>query len=276
MSNYAQANVTKYDVKERNGKPETILIPKQIIGVVGVKSRPVYELSDIVASALKDAKCLYDNGIRNIMIQNVKDVPMIDSGNLETVSTMSIICSTLRNHLPEDCILGLSMLKDNGEALVTVAAASQMDYIRPKCYIGAVVAHDGIHEGIINEVLLAKEKCKWNGEIIPDIFDRSTSRIGNTTLIEAVGQATSFGLCNAINLTGKDFNESLEMVKEVKKTFPNLYINLGGGANLNNLAQVKENFDGLYVSSCLRTSGNMTGELDKNKVQEFVNKYNSL
>lgn len=275
-SNYAKATIKKYDVKQRKGFPKTLLIPKQLIAVVGVKTKPIYELEDIIAEAIKEAKTLYEAGLRNIMIQNVKDVPFNDSGNLQTVSAMTAICKAIRDALPQDCILGLSMLKDNGKALVTVAAATQMDYIRPKCYIGAVVAHDGIHEGIINDVLNTKEELKWNGEIIPDIFDRSTSRLGDTTLLEAVGQATSFGLCNAINIAGKNFAESLTMVDEIKKSFPNLYVNLGGGANLNNLEEIYKHFDGAFVSSCLRKSGNMTGSLDKAKLDNFFKKYKTI
>lgn len=272
-SNYAKANIIKYDVKQRRGFPKTLLIPKQLIAVVGVKTKPLYELEDIINEAVKEAKTLYDTGIRNIMIQNVKDVPFNDSSDIQTIASMTSICKAIRDNVPTDCILGLSMLKDNGKALVTVASATQMDYIRPKCYIGAVVAHDGIHEGIINDVLNTKQELKWNGEIIPDIFDRSTSRLSDTSLIEAVGQATSFGLCNAINIAGKNFEESIAMVDEIKKKFPNLYVNLGGGAYLNNLEEVYKHFDGAFVSSCLRKTGNMTGSLDKVKLKNFYKKY---
>lgn len=272
-SNYAKANIIKYDVKQRKGFPKTLLIPKQLIAVVGVKTKPLYELEDIINEAIKEAKTLYDTGIRNIMIQNVKDVPFNDSSDIQTIASMTAICKAIRDNVPTDCILGLSMLKDNGKALVTVASAAQMDYIRPKCYIGAVVAHDGIHEGIINDVLNTKQELKWNGEIIPDIFDRSTSRLSDTSLIEAVGQATSFGLCNAINIAGKNFEESIAMVDEIKKKYPNLYVNLGGGANLNNLEEIYKHFDGVFVSSCLRKTGNMTGSLDKAKLKNFYKKY---
>lgn len=275
-SNYAKANIIKYDVKQRKGFPKTLLIPKQLIAVVGVKTKPLYELEDIINEAIKEAKTLYDTGIRNIMIQNVKDVPFNDSIDIQTVASMTAICKAIRDNVPTDCILGLSMLKDNGKALVTVASAAQMDYIRPKCYIGAVVAHDGIHEGIINDVLNTKQELKWNGEIIPDIFDRSTARLSDTSLIEAVGQATSFGLCNAINIAGKNFEESITMVDEIKKKFPNLYVNLGGGANLNNLEEVYKHFDGAFVSSCLRKTGNMTGSLDKVKLKNFYKKYKDV
>ena len=276
MSNYALGHDLHFDVPTRQGRPENIFPDKQIICALGVSSKPTYLTEEISNQAIQEAKILYDNGIRNIMIQNVKDVPMLDCSRIETIASMTSICLNIRKAIPSDCLMGLSLLRENGKALVAIAQAASLDYIRPKCYVGAVINHDGIHEGIVNDVLQAKIELQSNVEIMPDIFERTSSALGNFTLIEAVGQATSFGLAKCINLAGRNFEESIQMAKEVRKAFPNLKIYLGGGANLNNLEEVLKYFDGVHVASCLKDSGNMTGKYDENKIKAFMAKYQDL
>ena len=275
-SNYAKAQSTRFNRYSRSIQTEKILSPKGLVAVVGVKTKPLYDLEETIENTIDEAKQYYEAGIRNIMIQNVKDVPFLDSGNFETTSAMTVICQSTRKAMPDDCILGLSMMKDNGEALVAVASATSMDYIRPKCYVGSVVSHDGVHNGIINEVLETRTRLSSDVEIIPDIFDRTSTKLGNTSLAEAISWATSFGLCNSVILTGKSFKESVAMAKEAKEAFPDLYIYLGGGANHGNLKEAYEIFDGIFVSSCLKDSSNMTGKLDKDKLEAFMDIYEKI
>ncbi len=273
MNNYAIAEEMRFSSTQRKERPVELNVPKQLIVSVGVRTSPAYEIDKICEEAINEAKILYAAGIRNLMIQNVKDVPLSEGSSLETVSAMSLICQSVRKAIPEDCIIGLSILQEDGEALVTVAEMTGMDYIRPKCYVGAVVAYDGIHEGIINEVLKTKKALQSNIQIIPDIFDRTSRPLGSVTLTEAVGQAISFGLAKAVVLTGKDFSESIEMARTVRNAFPGLYLYLGGGANATNLQEAFKSFDGIFVASCLKDSGNMTGRLDQAKLDAFMESY---
>ena len=270
------AEEMRFASAKRKGRSVDLNVPKQLIVSVGVRTSPAYEIERICEEAIAEAKILYTAGIRNLMIQNVKDVPLPEGSSLETVSAMSLICQSVRKAIPEDCIIGLSILHEDGEALVTVAEMTGMDYIRPKCYVGAIVAYDGIHEGVINEVLKTKKALQSNIQIIPDIFDRTSRPLGSVTLTEAVGQAISFGLAKAVILTGRDFAESKEMARTVRNAFPGLYLYLGGGADADHLKEAYESFDGIFVASCLKDSGNMTGRLDQAKLDAFMERYRQV
>lgn len=280
-ANYGKANTIRYDTPDREGKPADILQPKGLIAVVGVHALPGttqnrHTLKQIIDDAVDEAKRLYAAGVRNLMIQNVNDVPMHVHVGANIISDMSVICYAVRQAIPADCVMGVSVLRDDGAAMVSVAHAAEMDYIRPKCYVGAVVGIDGIHTGIINDVLEMRYKLKSNAEIIPDIHDRSTSPLGGVELLDAVAQATTAGLCRAVNLAGKTFQQSLEMADAVRKEFPGIYLNIGGGAKPSNLRTVYEHFDGIFVASCLKDTGNMTGKLDDEKVRVFMEAYNKI
>lgn len=278
---YAQAKKIMYSTPDRKNKPEKILTDKGLIAVVGLHGLPgttqnIHNIRFIIDSAVDEAKRLYEAGVRNIMVQNVNDTPMRTELGPDTVAHITASAYAVRNVLPDDCIMGVSVLRDNGHALVSVASAVEADYVRPKCYVGAVVGIDGVHTGIINEVLEMRYNLRCNVQIWPDIHDRSTVPIGGVTLVDAVSQAVSMGLVDAVNLAGKSFSESLAMADEVKAEFPDLYINLGGGANPNNLSDVYAHFNGAFVASCFKDTGNMTGVLDDAKLNNFMKIYKNI
>jgi uncharacterized protein len=258
-----------------------ILTPFGLASVIGIKALPgttqnTLPFKQILANSVKEAHMYYDAGIRNILIQNVNDLPHYMHVGTNIVSYMTVIGYAIRDALPDDCILGVSVLRDDAEAMVSIASAIEADYIRPKGYVGAVVGIDGIHEGIVDTVLEMRCKLKCDVQIWPDVHDRSTSPLGEVTLLDACQQAISQGLADALIITGKNFQDSKERVKLVKENLPDAFVFLGGGANINNLAEVYSLWDGIFVASCLKDSDNMTGNLDQNKLIQFMNVYNSI
>lgn len=210
------------------------------------------------------------------MIQNVNDLPMYVEVGANIISYMSVIGYAIREALPDDCVLGVSVLRDDADAMVSIASAIEADYIRPKAYVGAVVGIDGVHSGCIDRILEMRYKLRCDVQIWPDIHDRSTSPLGDVSLVDACQQAISQGLADVVIIAGKDFDESCEKIRLVKENIPGTYVFLGGGANMNNLTRVYDVADGAFVASCLKESGNMTGNLDKNKLDQFMAIYTSI
>ena len=279
--NYAIADKVVYQNAPRQGRPTQILTKRGLASVVGLGALPgttqnTLSFRTIRENAVNEAKMLYQAGIRNIMIQNVNDLPMYIQVGAHIVAYMSSIGCAIRDELPDDCVLGVSVLRDDANAMVAVASAMEADYIRPKAYVGAVVGIDGVHEGCIDKILEMRYKLKCDVQIWPDIHDRSTNPRGSVSLIDACQQAVSQGLADALNIAGKTFEESIAKIDEVKKSLPDTYVFLGGGANTGNLETVYAHTDGIFVASCLKNTGNMTGELDKAKLTEFMRAYNLL
>ncbi|MEA5050640.1 MAG: BtpA/SgcQ family protein [Oscillospiraceae bacterium] len=278
---YAIAERIKYDVPDRPGKPEVLFEPRGVAAVVGLLALPgtsqnIYPMRRIIEVAVDEAKRYYAAGIRNILVQNVNDVPMKCNIGYETVASVTAAAYAVREALPDDCVMGVSVLRDNGKALVATANAVEADYIRPKCYVGTVVGMSGLHDGIMDDVLEMRYVLRCNTGIAADIHDRSTSPLGGVTLVDAVMQAVSQGLVDAVNIAGKSFDESMKMIDEVKKAAPSVYVNLGGGANAKNLDTVYKHADGIFVASCLKDTGNMTGKVDDEKVRIFMKAHSAV
>jgi uncharacterized protein len=279
--NYSVNKKINYQPEPRKGQPEHLLNPFGLVSVVGIQALPgtaqnSLPFRKILENAVREAKMLYGVGIHHIMIQNVNDLPMYEHVGINIVSYMTAIGYAIRTALPDDCVLGVSVLRNDAQAMVSIASAIEADFIRPKAYVGAVVGIDGIHGGIINQVLEMRYKLRCDVQIWPDIHDRSTSPLGDVSLVDACQQAISQGLADAVIITGKDFQESKERVKLVKNSLPDTYVFLGGGANLQNLSEVYSLWDGIFIASALKDSGNMTGNLDQNKLDQFMAVYKNV
>lgn len=279
--NYAITKKVRYQEEPREGQPEQLLTPNGLASVVGIQALPgttqnTLSFKKILKKAVKEAEMLYAAGIRNILIQNVNDLPMYVHVGTNIVSYMTVIGYAIRQALPDDLILGVSVLRDDADAMVSIASAIEADYIRPKGYVGAVVGVDGIHAGIVDQVLEMRYRLKCDVQIWPDVHDRSTNPLGDVSLIDACQQALSQGLADALIIAGKDFKESLAKINLVKENLPDTYVFLGGGANFNNLEEVYKAADGAFVASCLKDTGNMTGDLDQEKLNRFMELYNKI
>ena len=124
--------------------------------------------------------------------------------------------------------------------------------------------------------IVSDYKLKCDVQIWPDVHDRSTTPLGDVSLIDACQQALSQGLADVLIIAGKTFAQSLEKINLVKDNLPNSYVFLGGGANFDNLRKVYEAADGAFVASCLKDSGNMTGDLDQGKLDKFMDLYKEI
>ncbi len=233
-------------------------------------------LSVIRRQAVSDAKAMYAAGIRNIMVQNIGDLPLLQTVGLETVANMTMLCTAVRDALPNDCKLGVSVLMNDGPASLAIAEAVSADYIRAKIYVGAMVAAGGIECGCMDAVLTLKQRLCSKVQIYADVHDRTGTPLGNVSLLEACEQALTKGLSDVLIITGKDHAESLAMIDEVKGAFPLTPVYLGGGAKPDNLCESLRRCDGVIVGSFLKTEGCIDHPLDPERMQRFMTAWNGL
>lgn len=233
-------------------------------------------LKEIRRQAVLDAKLMYEAGIRDIMVQNIGDLPMLQTVGLDTVANMSMLCTAVRDALPSDCTMGVSVLMNDGAAALAIAEAVGAEYIRTKIYVGAMIGASGIEYGCMDEVLKLKQRLGSKVKIWADVHDRTGTPLGNVSLIDACEQAICKGLSDVLIITGKNHAESLEMTVAVKKAYPHIPVYLGGGAKPDNLELCLSHCDGVIVGSYLKTDGIIDHPLDPLRMRTFVERWNEL
>lgn len=222
---------------------------------LNTKAQPV---SGVMDYALRNAEKAVRVGVRALYIQDLGDYPWAPTIQPQTVAVLSVVASTLRREFP-DLILGICTMSHAAREPLAIAQASGAHFVRLKVYIGAMVKAEGVIEGNAHEAISYRSQI--GGEeiaILADVYDRTGVPLGTPSLKDAATQAAVFGRADGLILTGSSFDESLEMLSEVKALNLGVPLLLGGGANVDNITGALAIADGVIVSSTFKPKGGWT------------------
>ncbi|GFN22357.1 BtpA/SgcQ family protein [Thermanaeromonas sp. C210] len=249
---------------------------KTVIGMVGLKALPgtyMYQgesVEEIKKLAVEDAIKLCSAGFDGIIIQNVNDLPGKRKVGPEIVAYMASIGQAIRTEVGRNCLLGVSVLKNDGEAGVAIAHAIEADFVRLKVYVGAMVSAEGLIEGCMEEVLEMKKRIGAQVELWADVLDRTGRPLTQVTVEEMAEQAFTKGGADAVIVTGRSFEETLKWIETTRRSVPGRRILVGGGCTPNNVGAALEYADGIIVGTYLKRDGCIYNSVDDSRVLRFM------
>ena len=248
---------------------------KPMIGMIQIKALPGGSryagepLAAIIEHALGEAQLLADAGFRFLMIQNLGDLPVARHASTVQVAWMTRITDEVRRAaaLP----VGLNLLENDVEAMFAVASAAGADFVRIKVFVGAMVTASGIEAGQAFEAIRAR--TNWNAgdvAIFADVHDRTGVPVASAGLADDIRSAFALGGADGIVLTGRSHTETMAFLTEARGIFPDRPILVGGGANVQTIAELTTLANGAIVSSALKTSNDLFGTLVAEKARAFI------
>lgn len=240
---------------------------KRIIGVVHLPpfNGFITEYVQIKNWLLEQIKIYMEAGICWVMIQ---DQTPERKASLRTVSQMASLGRTVKENFP-DLHLGVMLEANDGEGNLYVAEATGAEFIRIKVFVGAMVKAGGVIQGEAEAISKVRCLLKSPIQIYADIYDRMGVPLKRLPLEVMAKQAVKYG-ADGIILTGANEEESLNLIREVKKSMPQTLVLAGGGVNKMNVKNFLQTADGVIVSSCLLKEGT-TDQWDKRKIHSFLN-----
>jgi len=231
-------------------------------------------IDDVLASALAEAAILRDAGFDALMVQNLGDLPVARSVTGAQVAWMTRIAGEIRRatNLP----LGLNFLENDAEAMFAVATATEIDFVRVKVYVGAVVTPAGVESGQAFEAIRAR--TTWRADrvaIFADVHDRTGMPVASAGLPEDLRATFAIGGADGVVLTGRTHNETLDFISTARTEVPGRPILVGGGASLATIGDLISVIDGAIVSSALKTGRSLFGQLDPERARAFIERANA-
>lgn len=121
---------------------------KPIIGMIHLlplPGSPRYKgkISEVIERACRDGETLQKGGVDAVIVENYGDLPFFaDKVPSETVAAMAAVATRVRE--VADLPIGINVLRNDGIAAVSIAAATDADFIRINVYTGAVLTEQGI------------------------------------------------------------------------------------------------------------------------------------
>jgi membrane complex biogenesis BtpA family protein len=226
-------------------------------------------LAAVIEDALAQADVLRAAGFEMLMVQNLGDLPVTHQAAPVQIAWMTRIAHELRH--ATNAPLGLNLLENDVEAMFAVASAAQLDFVRIKVFVGAMVTPSGIESGRAFEAIRARSA--WRADdvaIFADVHDRTAMPVASAGLVDDVRAAFAIGGADGIVLTGRSHADTMAMLAEARAAFPTQPMLVGGGVGAANVAEIASLADGAIVSSALKQDGDLFGELDAERARAFV------
>ena len=160
---------------------------------------------------------------------------------------------------------------------MAIAHVVDAKWIRIFEWVNAYISHAGIIEGIGSKVARYKENLKdKNVRFFCDANVKHGSHfiISDRTVVEQAKDVENEG-ADSVIITGFETGvaPSPKKIKTIKEEV-NIPVIIGSGVNLHNVKELFKYADGAIVGSEFKVNGCWKNELDKKRIEAFINSIN--
>lgn len=238
-------------------------------------------INKVLSAALRNAEKAVKAGVPALYLQDLGDFPLSPEPEPHSVAVMSVVGAAIRREFPS-LVLGVCMMSHAAKEPLAIAQAIGAQFVRIKVYVGAMVKAEGLLEGCAYDAIQYRSKIKAEDILIlADVYDRSGQPLVRLPLIEEARHAAVFGRADGLILTGLSMDESLDMLAKVRGANFEVPLLLGGGATVENIADVLKLADGVVVSSAFKSISGWTkealvAEWEQERIDAFMNKVREI
>jgi len=251
------------------------LIPS-LIGVIHLPPLPgsprfAGSLHEVAMQAAADARALAAAGFEGIILENFGDAPFYpDRVPPITVAAMTAAALAARAAAPE-LALGVNVLRNDAEAALAVAVATDARMIRVNVHTGARITDQGLVEGRAHETLRKRRELGADGvRLLCDVDVKHSAPIAARPIEEEAEELAGRGLADALLVTGTGTGRAVgrRQLEQVIAT-AHVPVLVASGVTPETLPALRR-AHGVIVGSCLRASGRAGEPVDRDGAARFV------
>ena len=206
-------------------------------------------LSKLVDFAIKNVEIATKGEVDAVCLQDMDNYPISPQIDPYSVAMMTAIGREVRRTFPH-ISLGLSLVGPGAREPLAIAHAIEAQFVRIKVFIGAMIRSEGIVQGCAYDAQVYRRLLGLSQDIqiMADVHDRDGSPLGDVPFHQAAREAALYGKADGLVITGKTFDQSLQMLSQAKQLNLETPQLIGGSVTLDNLLQLKGLVDGMIVS----------------------------
>lgn len=251
-------------------------VAKPVVGVIHappLPGAPANELPfpEIRRRVLRDAESLAAGGVDGYLVENFGDAPFYPGRvPAHTLAYLSVLVSEVidAGHRPA----GVNVLRNDGVAALSVAAASGADFIRVNVHTGVRVADSGLLRGRAHRVLRLRRLLGADVRVFADVDVKHSRALGGRPLRDEVRAAVERGRADALIVTGTATGEPADPaeVEEAKAAAGEVPVLVGSGVTPESVGGVLAVADGVLVGTALKRDGEVSNPVDADRVARFM------
>lgn len=249
-----------------------------IIGMVHLDPLPGAPRFDGDRTAIRrrtvaDAKALAAGGVDGVMVENFGDTPFHpEDVPAHVVAEMTSLVGAITDTV--DVPVGVNVLRNDAEAALSIAAATEASFIRINVHTGARVTDQGVIEGRAHETLRLRERLDADVRILADVAVKHSEPLGAENVQHETRDAVERGLADAVVVSGTGTgravsHDRLDTVASVAHAC-DVPVYVGSGVTHDRAEELLSVADGAIVGSALKTDGDVHEPVDRSRVAALV------
>ena len=227
-------------------------------------------MRQVYASALSEVAIFQRYPIDGLIVENFRDTPFYPQRiPAETIAALASVSREIVRAVQVP--VGVNALRNDAQAALAIATATEADFIRVNVHMDAVVSDQGIIQGASYETLRLRAALRSNVLIFADAGVKHATPLGGRGLAIETRDLDERGLVDAIIVSGEFTGaetsaEDIDMVRQ-HTTLPIL---IGSGVTPENLHRVHSKADGLIVGSYFKQDGKADNLVEEERVKAFI------
>ena len=222
-------------------------------------------------TALRDLDALEEGGVDGILVENFGDVPYAKTAPPETIAFMTVVVEEIlrKSRAP----VGVNVLRSDGPAAMSIAAATGAPFIRVNVYCGVAFTDQGTIEGDARQLLTLRHRLTCDVKILADVHVKHAAHpttVEQATIDAARNRADAL-IVSGIGTGRRTSAEDLQAAKQVTS----LPVFVGSGVRIDNLSTYRD-ADGFIVGCALKRDGAVEAAVDVARVRALANAVSDL
>jgi membrane complex biogenesis BtpA family protein len=229
----------------------------------------------VIDMARRDLEALQAGGVDAVMFSNEFSLPYVTTEDIITVATMARVIGELRSTVKVP--FGVNVLWDP-MASIDLAVATGARFVR-EIFTGVYASDFGLWNTSSGDVIRHQHAIHGQGvrllfNIVPEaatyLASRDVSDIARSTVFNTNPDA----LCVSGITAGVEASASI--LRKVKEAVPNTVVFANTGVRLANVEEQLAVADGAVVGTTLKRDGHTWNEVDRARVEAFMQKVRSV
>ena len=226
-----------------------------------------------VARAVSDAVVYAEAGYDAVIVENYGDAPFFKHEvPSETVAAMSAACHAVRTVLSTTVAVGVNVLRNDGLAAISIAAACGLDFVRVNVLAGTMATDQGLVEGRAAEIARARARLAPRVRVWADVRVKHAVPVAPRDLDAEVRDLVQRGGADAVIVTGPRTGAAVEFgrLREVRVAAETTPLVVGSGATVANVAAALKVADGVIVGTSVKRGGVTSNPVDPGRARAFA------
>jgi membrane complex biogenesis BtpA family protein len=248
----------------------------KIYGVIHLKGLPgstsnIFSIDKIVKLAQNDIDTLTAGGIDGLIIENFGDAPFVKD-NLSKRSLVSFATVVSNLDIDKKLDVGINVLRNDGISALSIAEATDADFVRINVLNNIMYTDQGIIEGKSYDISQFRNTLSKEIKVFADVFVKHATppygaKIENHTK-ELLERAGADVVIVSGDGTGEETN--IEDLQRIRDIVPLGKLAIGSGLNEVNIKKYVGISDIGIIGTDFKLDGILNNPVDLNRVKNLI------